>query len=121
MSRRARGDIGDGDGQLFRPGYGTREFGGFSCPSNRGASPSESYTASPGAGPHGFTGCGILVIGLSPLRRHFVPPKVAQVPIPPKWRDDTDPRLPFPSGVSGWFVPVVGAAEVDMEVTGERR
>jgi hypothetical protein len=34
-------------------------------------------------------------IRLSPLRRYFVPPKVAQVPIPPKWPDDTAPRLPL--------------------------
>ena len=35
-------------------------------------------------------GAGIAAIELSPLRRHFVPPKeVAQVLIPPKWRDDS--------------------------------
>jgi hypothetical protein len=33
-----------------------------------------SHTASPGASN--------AVIGLNPLRRHFLPPKVAQVPIP---------------------------------------
>jgi hypothetical protein len=46
----------------------------------------------------------------SPLRRHFVPPKVAQVPIPPKWRDDTAPRHRLPTGISGWSVPNAGAA-----------
>ena len=50
--------------------------------------PSGSHTALPGAAS--------AAIRLSPLRRHFVPPKVAQVPIPPKWRDDTAPRLLFP-------------------------
>ena len=32
----------------------------------------------------------------------------AQVPIPSKWRDDTAPRLPFPTGVSGSSVLVAG-------------
>ena len=32
--------------------------------------------------PHGFAGAGSADIRLNPLRRHFVPPKVAQVPIP---------------------------------------
>jgi hypothetical protein len=59
--------------------------------------------------PHGLPGARRAAIRLSPLRHHFVPPKVAQVPIPPKYRDDTAPRLPFPIGVGGWSVPVVGA------------
>ena len=61
----------------------------------------ESHTASPGAG--------IAAVRLSPIRRHFVPPKVAQVPILPKWRDDTAPRLPLSTGISGWSVPNAGA------------
>ena len=72
--------------------------------------------------PHGFAGYRDAAIGLSPLRRHFVPPKVAQVPIPPKWRGSTAPRRPFPIGASvaaeaarageardGSSVPVAGA------------
>src|ERR1700730_5138775 len=47
-------------------------------------------------------------IRLSPLRRHFVPPKVAQVPIPPKWPNDTAPRQLFANGGSGWSVPNAG-------------
>jgi hypothetical protein len=58
------------------------------------------------------------------------------MPIPPKWPDDTVPRLPFPSGVcvaaeaakagearDGSSVPVAGGGSraVDMVVTGERR
>ena len=35
-------------------------------------------------------------------------PKMAQVPIPPKWRGGTAQRRPFPIGVSGSSVPVVG-------------
>ena len=46
--------------------------------------------------PHGFAGSHTALPGawnaalrLSPLRRHVVPPKGAQVPIPPKWRCGT--------------------------------
>jgi hypothetical protein len=75
--------------------------------------PSGSHTASPGAGNAD--------IRLSPLRRHFVPPKVAQVPIPPKWPADTARRLPFLTGACGWSVPVAGSRDTDMVVTGERQ
>jgi hypothetical protein len=33
-------------------------------------------------------------------------------PIPPKWRDDTAPRLPLPTGISGSSVPVAGAIKL---------
>ena len=83
------------------------------CGSSCGASPSGSHTASPGAG--------IAAIRLSPLWRHFVPPKVAQVPIPPKWRDDTALRRT----VFDWHKRLVcsrcGSHDADMVVTGTER
>jgi hypothetical protein len=93
-SRRERGDTGDGEGQLFRPADDPRICGGCPC--------SPDCVVPPLRGARRLR----RVLGLRPsrfnpstLQRHFVPPKVAQVP--PTWRDDTAPRLPFPTGGSG--------------------
>jgi hypothetical protein len=46
---------------------------------------------------HGFAGCRERCYQVEPCS-----------PIPPKWRDDTAPKLPFPNSVSGWLVPAAG-------------
>jgi hypothetical protein len=62
-------------------------------------------------------GAEIAAVKLSPLPRHFVPPKMVQVPIPPKWRDVTAPETTVPD----WRKRLVGShcrsRAVDMVVT----
>jgi hypothetical protein len=68
--------------------------------------------ASPSCEPHGFAGShtalpgtGSAAIRSNPLRRHLVPPNVAQVPIPAEMAERYRPETPFPTGVGGWSVP----------------
>lgn len=68
--------------------------------SSRGASPSGSHTALPGAWNAANQ--------VEPATASLHAAEGGIVPILPKWRDDTAPRLPFPIGVGGSSVRVVG-------------
>jgi hypothetical protein len=85
-----------------------------------------SHTASPGATrlrrePHGFAGCKACRHQVEPATASLRAAEGAQVPIPPKWPNDTAPRLRFPIGASGSSVPVAGATMRILVVTGKRR